>query len=653
MQEEFKEVIERSWSRCRSLGLDRENLRPDTLGPEEVERRREANSQLLTVARPLTDRLYDLVRDTGHFIVVADSEARILDVTGSQDMLVRGERAHLAPGVRWDERDIGTNAIGLALREGMPVQVAGEQHFSVMHKNWTCSAAPIRDPHGQIAGILDMSSPGLVTAPHPHTLAMVVATAAAIENQLRVERTYRELTLATKYHTAMVENMSDGVLTVDADGTVTYINPMGGKILGVDHREAVGKHVSELVDFKPIILSVLETGEGYIDKEFLVSSNRAGSLHFIKSAIPIRDQTGKLIGVVDVFREIRRVKRLVHFMVGAYASFTFDDIVGQSAGMLEAIRIASVAAKTSSTVLITGESGTGKELFAQAVHNASPRRDGPFVAINCAAIPRELIESELFGYEKGTFTGARPEGRPGKFELASGGTLLLDEIGEMPLDMQTKLLRVLQERKVTRVGGDMVIPVDVQIIAATNKYLEQEVEEGNFRRDLYYRLNVFTVNIPPLRERRDDIPLLVNHLLTKVATKLGRGRIRVSPRAMEVLERYSWPGNVRELENIIERVTALLEGDVIDPSHLPRHILAAAGAAEDVRAADEARAASVGAVAVQPSGGESMDEIEREAVARALAATRGNVSRAARMLAVSRTTLYAKMRKFNLLVSRL
>jgi len=467
---------------------------------------------------------------------------------------------------------------------------------------------------------------------------MVVATARAIENQLGVEKALADLALASKYQAAIVEHISDGLLTVDAEGRVTYMNSAGGRILGVDHKAVVGQHVSDIVDFRPVILNVIKTGEGYIDREFVVNSKR-GALHFIKSAVPIRDEHGRLTGVVDVFREIRRVRRLVHYMVGAFANFTFDDIIGDAPAMREAKRLAETAAKTSSNVLILGESGTGKEMFAQAIHNASAVKDGPFVAINCAAIPRELVESELFGYEKGAFTGARASGHPGKFELASGGTILLDEIGEMSLDVQAKLLRVLQERRITRVGGDVVLPVDARVVAASNRDLAHDVAEGNFRQDLYYRLNVFTITVPPLRERKSDIPILVRHFLEKVGRKLGKESVKVTPQAMNILVGHDWPGNVRELENVVERTLAVISGDTLDVEHLPGYLRERHGAPQG--APDQASATA--ALEVW-----SLAEAERRAVEAALAAYGGNVSRAAKALGISRNTLYCKMRKFGI-----
>ena len=632
-----RDLIAASWERCRALGVDPEGgISTVVLSPEELAERRAASSRLLKVAEPLMSSLYEIVAGSGYVIVLVDADGYVLSATGDPGVLESARSVNFVPGVRWTEKLVGTTAIGIALASGRPAQVAGAEHFCRVHRPWTCSAAPIRDPAGGVVGALNVS--GLGAKPHRHTLGMVVATARAIENQLGVEKALADLALASKYQAAIVEHISDGLLTVDAEGYVTYMNSAGGRILGVDHKAVVGQHVSDIVDFRPVVLNVIKTGEGYIDREFVVNSKR-GALHFIKSAVPIRDERGELTGVVDVFREIRRVRRLVHYMVGAFANFTFDDIIGDAPAMCEARRLAEVAAKTSSNVLIQGESGTGKEMFAQAIHNASAVKDGPFVAINCAAIPRELVESELFGYEKGAFTGARASGHPGKFELASGGTLLLDEIGEMSLDVQAKLLRVLQERRITRVGGDVVLPVDARVIAASNRDLARDVADGNFRQDLYYRLNVFTITVPPLRERKSDIPILVRHFLKKVGRKLGKESVEVTPQVMDVLIGHDWPGNVRELENVVERALAVVPSDTVDVEHLPGYLRQRHG----VRQGAQPQAVPSSAAEVW-----SLAEAERHAIAAALAACGGNVSRAAKALGISRNTLYCKMRKFGI-----
>lgn len=327
-----------------------------------------------------------------------------------------------------------------------------------------------------------------------------------------------------------------------------------------------------------------------------------------------------------------------------------NDLVGSSERMKSVLSIIDRVADSPSTVLITGESGTGKELVAMALHKGSPRADKPFIRINVAAIPQTLIEAELFGHEKGAFTGAVTQ-KPGRFELADGGTLFLDEIGDLPIEMQVKLLRALQESQFERVGGIKTLNVDVRLIAATNRDLLKAIDEGRFREDLYYRLNVVPISLPPLRERVEDIPLLVTHFVEKLSARLNRDVREVNPDAMALLQSYPWPGNIRELENIIERTLLFADGPVIDVSALPPDIVA------KVKGMSEH---TVQAVAVAATGDHAPDasmkdivrkataDIEKALIVRALDETSGNVTHAARRLKISRKSLQIKMKEFGL-----
>jgi transcriptional regulator with PAS, ATPase and Fis domain len=337
-----------------------------------------------------------------------------------------------------------------------------------------------------------------------------------------------------------------------------------------------------------------------------------------------------------------KIKKIVNRLSGSQAAFHFEDIVGKNGDLLEAIRVASLAAGKDSNVLLSGESGTGKELFAQAIHNASYRRNEPFLAINCGAIPRELLGSELFGYVDGAFTGAKRGGRPGKFELASGGTLFLDEIGDMPLEQQVALLRVLQEKKVTRIGSDKVVPVNVRIICATNKDLQREVEKGSFRQDIYYRLNVVSIALPPLRGHDEDIELLFNHFLEMVCRKLGTGIPWVDPEVIKCLQRYDWPGNVRQLQNIVERIINLTNGNEIGMNHLPEEIVAPF--LIDTKETGSPYCER-NITAIRSSSKQSLREKEYEEIIQLLARNQGNVSRVAQELGVDRSTIYRRMRQ--------
>lgn len=626
--DKLRPVIARSWERCMKQGVDpRSGQCPYKVSNDELHARLDKYDFLLKAAAPFMESLYQFVRDSGFVVVLADADACILKVIGTENADERAAVYH-TPGAIWKEEYAGNTAIGTALIEGTPLQIHALEHYCKDFLPWTCSAAPIRDPDGRIVGALDMS--GSKELVHCHTLGMVVAAVTAIENQMAMNRAVRELKTANKFQTAIVESISDGLLTIDNRGIITYLNKAGARMIGINHREVIGRHIQDVVDYRATITEVLADGTGYADKEFFHKSGR-GVLHFIQTAVPIRDENGEIVGVVDAFREAKRVRQMVNQMMGAQANFTFDDFVGRDPKVEDVLRLAKAAAASSSTVLIQGESGTGKEILAQAIHNGSSRREGPFVAVNCGAIPRELIESDLFGHEEGAFTGARRGGRPGKFELANGGTVFLDEIGDMPPDMQVKLLRVLQERKLVRVGGSNYIGINVRVLAATHRDLQLEVEEGNFRRDLFYRLNVLWIAMVPLREWLDDLPLLVSHIIDKLNRKLGKATKGVTPSVMERFRGHSWPGNVRELENVLERAMNVTHDDFIDVEYLPKTLWKP----KETRVAlGEGRA--------------SMKEIEKMAIVNAMEATGGNITRTARVLRISRNTLYSKIRRFGL-----
>ena len=416
------------------------------------------------------------------------------------------------------------------------------------------------------------------------------------------------------------------MLSVNMEGIITFINPAGMRILGVDE-ECVGRHITEAVDFKPTILDVLKQQKGYINKEFRLEGKK-GTVHFVKTAIPLKNEDNQMIGVLDIFRSIHDVKSMVNKMTGAQSRYTIENIIGSSPGIERVKKLIRLASTNDSAVLIQGESGTGKEIIAQAIHSVGSRRKGPFIALNCAAIPRDLIESELFGYEEGSFTGASRGGRPGKFELAHGGTLFLDEIGDMPLDMQSKLLRVLQQKNVVRIGGMKEIPVDVRIIAATNKNLDEQINEKHFREDLYYRINVINIIPPPLRERGADIATL-SHFIIDRHNMVNGTKKQLSEEVLKIMSAWSWPGNVRELENVLEHAYYFSDELMIEPHHLP----------VKMRRSERHR------------NGETLMSIkkaEENAIRRAMTFTKNNVSQAAKILGIGRNTLYEKIKTYNI-----
>lgn len=441
----------------------------------------------------------------------------------------------------------------------------------------------------------------------------------------------------------IVDSIYNGVMVTDAEGYVTHFNKPYGRFLGVDPDAQIGKHCTEVIENTRMHI-VAKTGKAEINQSHSIKGQ-----NMVVQRIPIR-KDGKVIAVFGqvMFKDVRDVGKLARKLslleskVELYEKelislrstrYTIDSIVGVSNEITSLKNEALKAAATNLPVLITGESGTGKELFAQAIHHASPRRLYPFVRINCAAIPRDLLEPELFGYEQGAFTGALASGKPGKFELAQGGTVFLDEIGDLPLEMQPKLLRVLEEKEVERVGGTSLIRVNFRLIAASNQPLEQMLADYRFRKDLFYRLNVILLHIPPLRERRDDILPLARHILQQVVGDATRPEIRIGPQAEQALRNYSWPGNARELLNVLEGLASFLEGDAIRFRDLPFHLYNNPLHAEH---------------SDQFSLKKAQHRAEEDAIRYALAATNNNKARAAGLLGIHRTLLYKKMKKLNI-----
>ncbi|BDG60456.1 sigma-54-dependent Fis family transcriptional regulator [Caldinitratiruptor microaerophilus] len=623
-------TILRSWVRCRKAGLEPEQLgrMPPILDREALRQAREQSAALLAIAGPVLRDLHDIVRGTGFIIALTDGHGVVLEVLGDRQSLAYAASIDLVEGSDWSERVSGTNAMGLALIERRPVQVVGCEHYLRPLHILTCSAAPIFDAAGEILGVLDVTGPRDLA--HAHTLGMVIAAARAVERQLRLVTVTNEVERQSRTLDVALNAMRDGMLVVDQRGHVLQLSAPAAALLGLDRQSAAGSHLSELFGPQRWVTDLLRRGLAFQDEEITLTREER-TLRLLASARPIAAEREGLQGFVITLREAREVSRLVQRVRGDVARFELTDVLGISEAIHRVRQEAQRAAASDLTVLIIGESGTGKELLAHGIHNASRRRGGPFVAVNCGAIPKSLLESELFGYEGGAFTGADRQGRPGKFELADGGTLFLDEIGDMPLEMQASLLRVLQDRRVVRVGGSRVIPVDVRVIAATHRDLHREVAEGNFRADLLYRLDVLTIRVPPLRERPGDVRFLLETLIRR---RTG-GRRRFSDEAMEALCHYHWPGNVRELENVLEKCLHMAEGDVIRLRDLPPDVLEAAGGAGE------------GKAHVAP-----ISELEREAIARACWQAGGNLAEAARLLGISRPTLYRKIRSYGIRLPR-
>ncbi|WP_432404299.1 sigma-54 interaction domain-containing protein [Wukongibacter sp. M2B1] len=455
--------------------------------------------------------------------------------------------------------------------------------------------------------------------------------------------------LLTDYFVSTMGKIFDPVpvpiILIDNKTRVKMINDVFANYLGFQKKEIVGKKVKE-IDKNTRFPYVFQTKKAEIAWKHRFENGHTAIVH----RIPVLNEAGEVeygVGIVlfedlKQFRDIIEKNKLLENELHIYkkrlkeihgAKYSWKNIIGKSEKMISAKYMAQKAAQTNSNVLLLGESGTGKELFAHSIHNGSVRNYSPFVKVNCAAIPSDLLESELFGYEEGAFTGAKKGGKIGKFESANSGSIFLDEIGDMPLKMQAKLLRVLQERELERVGGTASIKLDIRVIAATNKDLKELVKEGKFRQDLYYRLNVMSIDIPPLRERFCDVEDLTYLLLKKLSKQLGKYVSNVSSKTMEYLKNHSWPGNVRELENVLERAINMTDSDTILPVHLPVYLVQ-----NKTRILDGP---------VRPLK-DIIEDVEKEAIMRCLEYTKGNKLKTAKLLDISRSSLYDRIERYGI-----
>ncbi|NYB75705.1 sigma 54-interacting transcriptional regulator [Sedimentibacter hydroxybenzoicus DSM 7310] len=466
-----------------------------------------------------------------------------------------------------------------------------------------------------------------------------------IESSIEID----EDTNLNEYLVSMMHKIFDPIpvplIMIDKESKIRMINKVFADFLGLKKEEIIGRPVLE-VDKYSRFPYVLKTKQAEIAWKHTFENGHTAIVHRIP-VLGDKDEVKYGVGMVlfadiEKFKDIIEKNKLLETEINLYknqlkeihgAKYSWDTIIGNSEKMAQAKFIGRRASNSISNVLILGESGTGKELFAHAIHKDSSRSHSPFVKVNSAAIPSELLESELFGYEEGAFTGAKRGGKIGKFELANGGSIFLDEIGDMPIKMQAKLLRVLQEKEFERVGGNKIIKTDVRVIAATNKDLKKLIQEGSFREDLYYRLNVMTIEIPPLRERTGDIDTLLDMLLKKLSSQLGKYVIKISDKAMDILRGHNWAGNVRELENVLERAINLTDSDTILPVHLPVYINNSSKISLDGP--------------VRPLK-YLIEDTEKEAIMRCLEYTEGNKLKTAELLDISRSSLYNKMERYGI-----
>ncbi len=620
-----------SWLRSYQHGMDHNlyNYGPvlDKLAFQERMRQKDL---LLRAADPYICQLEAMLSDA--IILLSDEDGAMLRVIeGNESLRRQNERFNLVEGSVWNESTVGTCAHCISLIEGTPMQICGPEHYFEKYEFISCSSAPILDVNDNLAGSLCVVTSSF-SKQSSQSLGLVVSMAWAVQNQF-------QLSLQNELFNLTLQATDEALITVNKKGIITKANSPAQQMLAHISRNPTGTPLEFLLGEQPLIKSVLESGQPIHDAELYI--NHLGQRLVLSSVQPLNDNRGNNFGCIISLKKINRVKATPHRRDGLDTRFSFAKIKGSSPQLQKAIAIASKFANLDANLLIQGESGTGKEMFAQAIHQQS-RADGSFVALNCAAIPANLMESELFGYEGGAFTGAERQGRAGKLELANGGTLFLDEIGDMPLDLQPVLLRVLEEKKVMRLGGNRYIPIDFRLITASNKDLLEQVESGQFRADLYYRLKVLQVNIPALRERGSDILELAQHFIRTITQRQGIPEPKLSDIAALHLLHYSWPGNVRQLENAIIYAVNICEDGIILPQDLPEEI---------TDGVDMLLPTSINAnsEAARLDANLSLKEIEQIMIAQTLEQTNYNISEAALQLDMSRSTLYRKIKEYQLM----
>jgi transcriptional regulator of acetoin/glycerol metabolism len=627
-------VIAQRWQRSRELGIDPFMERaPTVLMAEEIAAIL-AREDLGRAGKQVVDDFSPAVEGTGHVILLADALGRIIYSAGHVPLRETLDRLNLAPGAGWSEATVGPNGIGTPIALGRPEIVFGPEHYCRQFQPWVCYGSPIREPEtGRIVGGVDITGP----ARKAHVLAFVltVSIARSIEQSLAFLRLERRQALLTTFRGLERRWPTEGILLVSEAGKVVEMNAAAADALGVE--SAVLSPTPPLAEIAPElwgrVCQVVQGGAAPGERVTLQTTTR-GPRGLLYRVEPVT-QDGRLLGSAILLSPpsaapSRGRPGIRPRSAAAAAKYTFADFLGEAPSLREALDLARAAARAphDKPILLGGESGTGKELLAHAIHAESRRADGPFVAVNCGALPRELVESELFGYAAGAFTGAHREGHAGRFQAASGGTIFLDEIDSVPLELQAKFLRVLEDGEVVRLGSARPVHVDVRVVAASSVDLAQRVREGRFRLDLFHRLGVVEIVLPPLRDRGDDVLRLATAFLAQECAGAGRAPLRISAAAAECLVRYDWPGNVRELQNLCTRLVLTVPASEFQREHLPRHIRQPASTTSGVAEA-----------------GESLRQVQDAAIQRTLWETGGDVAGAARRLGVAKTTIYRRLKR--------
>ena len=625
----LRSIVEDSWLRSRSYTVDQSRHQaPLTLLHGDMPEFHHTHRELLEASRPLMAEARDFLAETDTVMVLADPLGTVMDVEGDSRTMSPAEKVHLLPGASWTESFCGTNAIGTAIATGQPVQIHAQEHYCEGIKRWTCAAAIILDPGTrELRGVLDVS--GLKHSYNRQFLALVFNSAMRIQTHLAQKEWLLRYQLLER--------------------CFAHVSPADASIV-LDRNDVVLKLDDQARQSLAALGVTLEAGSPLPLGRFSARSSFAS-----RSALPEWLKVEWIEPITEGGKRIGSIVHLPHARPVVYSGTTnaevrevepampaieFPGAVGRSPEFRNAVRRAIQLARSRASILLHGESGTGKEVFAHGIHANSPVQGGPFVALNCGGLSRELLASELFGYREGAFTGARRGGMIGKIEAADGGTLFLDEIGEMPLDLQPNFLRVLEDGQIFRLGDNHPRKINFRLIAATHRNLRTEVTAGRFRLDLFYRISVTSLQLPALRERRSDIAWLAEHFLQQLSRLHDMAPKSIAAEALDRLQRYDWPGNIRELRNAIESALLTSTGSIIGLGDLPAE-LADAGS-------DQTGGVEPSWPSTARSKLHSLEKVESEQIRRVLEQALGNATQAARELGIAKSTLYVKLKKYGL-----
>lgn len=622
-------LIANSWQRCRLRINPDQKLQYYKLNPDHLLAAHVDSFDLISIARPIMEDIYQNINRSDSVIVLVNRTGYILDVLAEPELVKQDENLENIVGVLFTEDHIGTNSVGLALIERKPVQVIGPEHYCTQFQQYAGAAAPIFDIHGRILGVLGLLTS--LSSYQSYSLAIVTAGARAIQAQKQADVLLAEHNGQLAQLNAILDTISEGIVVWNGERVLMHINTYASKLINMPSHSLVGQTIEEFFPSSAFIQGAIKNRKPLTDVETNIKIG--GSV--IDCVLSLRFVLNKadLQWIIVNFRPIKEVRRLVQRQVGAHAHLTLDDIPSESLQMKRVINQVKSAAAAKASILIRGEVGTGKNVLANAIHNESPRRDGPFLIFTCASVPSELVVSELLGYEEG-FGIYQTESRPSKFELANGGSLFFQDVENLSLEGQSILLDVLEMGVLRRLGSDLPVQVDVRILAASSAKIEKLIDQGSFRSDLYFRLSAFTINLPPLREHPKDIPLLVQRILKRISSQLGQP-LSLAPEVIDVLKKYPWPGNIRELEVVLGRAAAQVDSlGVIDLVHLPGELHFPKSTLNKNQMIQT----------VHP-----LSEVERDAIQQTALQCRGNVTQMALALRISRTTLWRRLKEYDIL----